>query len=208
MKLFLAAEAKHPESIKRLRSFIGDGFDSKSVVYVPTAANGEAWGQWKEGESLKIAKSLWKNLKIVQLEDIGRDQTLEEVIGKPDILWIAGGMPGYLLYWVRRTKLDKYLPKVLEGETIYVGSSAGSMICAETNYLAETFPNEEEPGAALLPGLGFIDFEIFPHFEERYMEVLEKSWDKGDLYLLKNGDVITVVDGKVTVLGEERIFNG
>ena len=207
MKLFLAAEAKHPESIKKLKTFVGGDFKNKKIVYIPTAANGEGWGIWKDGRSIQTAISLWHDLKIVQLEDIKRTDKLEEIIGQPDILWIAGGMPGYLLYWVRRVKLDKYLPTILERGTIYVGSSAGSMICAKTNHLAETFPDEEEPGAALLPGLGYIDFEIFPHFEEKYLNLLEKNWDKGKLYLLKNGDVITLVNGKIEVLGETRIFN-
>ncbi|MEK7526626.1 MAG: hypothetical protein AAB546_04050 [Patescibacteria group bacterium] len=40
MKLFLASEAKHPDSIEKLKKFIG-GFEGKSIAYVPTAANGE-----------------------------------------------------------------------------------------------------------------------------------------------------------------------
>lgn len=206
MKLFLAAEAKHPESVNKLRKFMNKKLEECSVVYIPTAANGEGWGTWEGGGSITLARELWPNVKIIQLEDITRDQDIEEVIGVPDILWMAGGMSGYLLYWIRRTKLDLALPKILAKGTVYVGSSAGSMVCSKTNYLAEVFPWEEETGASIIPGLGLVDFEIFPHFEDEYIEMLEKHWDKGKLYLLKNGDVITVIDGKVEVLGEERIF--
>lgn len=185
---------------------MGKKLEDCSVTYIPTASNGESWENWKAGESIKLVTSIWPNLRIVQLEEVGRTQNVSEIIGTPDILWMAGGMAGYLLYWIRRTKLDKALPKILKAGTIYVGSSAGSMICAKTNYLAEFFPDEEEPGANLLPGLGLIDFEIFPHFEEKYMAPLKKYWGKGSIYLLKNGDVITVVDGNVKVLGKERVF--
>ena len=40
MKLFLASDAKYPDSIEKLRSFIG-GFEGKSIAYIPTAVNGE-----------------------------------------------------------------------------------------------------------------------------------------------------------------------
>ncbi len=35
---------------------------------------------------------------------------------------------------------------------------------------------------------------------------IKKHWKKGKLYLLKNGEVITVVDKKIEVLGEKRIL--
>ena len=41
MKLFLAAEAKNPKSIKKLKEFIGGSFKGKKIAYLPTAANGE-----------------------------------------------------------------------------------------------------------------------------------------------------------------------
>lgn len=206
MKLFLASKASDPESIKKLKDFVGKDLEGLKVVYIPTAANGDGWEHWKKGGSIALAKSLWPNMKVLQLEDVGRSEDIAKIIGTPDILWIAGGMLGYLLYWIRRTKLDKALPKILKSGTIYVGSSAGSVLWSKTCYLAEIYPDDEEPGASLLPGLGYIDFEIFPHYEDRYMDFLKKSWNKGPLYLLKNGEVITVVDGKVKVLGEKRVF--
>lgn len=202
-KLFLAAEGKHPDSLAKLKDFVGKDFSTLDVVYIPTAANGDGWGHWKESETLPIVKKLFKSVKIVELEHIGRDKSIEDVIGKPDILWMAGGMAGYLMYWVRRTKLDKYLPSLLQSGTIYVGSSAGSMICSKTDYLSEFFPDEEEIGSSYIPGLGYLDFEIFPHYEEQYAKLL-KDWKHDKLCLLKNGDVITLDDGKIAFLGEER----
>ena len=75
---------------------------------------------------------------------------------------------------------------------------------AKTDYLSEFFPGEDEKGASLIPGLGYLNFEIFPHYKEEYLDLV-KDWPHGQLYLLKNGEVITLVDGKVTVLGETRI---
>ncbi len=205
MKLFLASEIKHPESLKKLRRFVGD-FSRKRIVYIPTAANGEYYGSWKGGESIQRALSMGAaKFDVVQLEDNCYQDVISQIKGA-DILWIAGGMSGYLLYWIRRTELDKALPEILDRGTIYVGSSAGSMICARTQYSPEWFLIEPEPGASLVPGLGLVDFEIYPHFEDDQLPEIKKRWKKGELYLLKNGEVITVVDGKVKVLGEKRVL--
>jgi dipeptidase E len=205
-RLFLAAEAKHPDSLEKLDSFVC-GFNDKRIAYIPTASNGEIYGAWKAGGSIRAAQSLnAKSLEIVELED----QTYKDVITpirSADILWMAGGMSGYLLYWIRRVELDKALPEILDKGIVYVGSSAGSMICSHTQQVGEWFLGEPEPGASLIPGLGLIDFEIYPHYEEELLPEIKKKWKKGQLYLLKNGEVITVVDGKFKVLGEERILS-
>ncbi len=203
MKLFLASEMKHPDSIKRLDGFVG-GFQNKKIVYIPTAANGEFFGSWKGGESIQVAQSLGAQFSVVELESIAYTNVLKQ-IGKPDILWVAGGMSGYLLYWMRRTKLDQVLPELLQ-KTVYVGSSSGAMICAQTQFSAEWYLGEPEPGASLVPGLGLVPFEIYPHFEDQQREKIESLWEGGELYLLKNGEALTVLDGRVTVLGKERII--
>jgi dipeptidase E len=205
MKLFLAAEAKHPDSIEKLKEFVGKDFSNLKLVYIPTAANGEVYGCWKNGESIRAAQSLEANIRVVELEDVNYRDVLAEIKGA-DILWMAGGMVGYLSYWIQRTKLNELIPDMLSAGTIYVGSSAGSMICAKTLSVAEWFIGEPEPGASLLPGLGLVDFEIYPHFEDELLPEIKKNWKGNTLHLLKNGEVITVVNGKVEVLGKERIL--
>lgn len=204
MKLFLASKAIHPESIKKLQKFSG-GLAGKKIAYVPTAANGEFIGSWKAGSSYKVARKLSKNVQVVELEDY-RYKDIITPLKQTDIIWMAGGMSGYLLYWIRRAELDKTLPIILESGTLYVGSSAGSMICATTQSSAEWYLGEPEPGAHFIPGLGLVDFEIYPHYEDDQLPEIKKYWQKGKLALLKNGEAITVENGKVTFLGEERII--
>ncbi|MBU0976018.1 MAG: Type 1 glutamine amidotransferase-like domain-containing protein [Patescibacteria group bacterium] len=205
MKLFLASEAKHPESIKKLEQFIGGSLKDKSIAYIPTAANGEFFGAWKGGESIKVAMSLGASVETVELENLVFENPVERLKDK-DIIWVAGGMSGYLLYWIRRVRLDKVLPELLERGSLYVGSSAGSMICAKTQYSAEWYIGEPEPGCSLIPGLGLVDFEIYPHYEEAVLSEIEKRWTKGKLCLLKDGDVVTIDSGNVKVLGEEKFL--
>lgn len=208
MKLFLASEAKHPDSLTKLLDFIGGSFANKTIAYIPTAANGEFFGSWKNGQSFKIASELGAKIIIIELESFVY-QDIYQPIKSADIIWMAGGMTGYLLYWLRRTELDKLLPEVLNQGTIYVGSSAGSMVCSVTQYVNDIYIDESEPGASLLPGLGLVDFEIYPHFEDSMLPQIQKSWTYDiPLYLLKNGEAITITDGNLQVLGEKRILKG
>ena len=205
MKLFLASEAKHPTSIRELKKFIGTGYKNKKVVYIPTAANGEYYGSWKGGGSIQTARKLFPNLKVIELEDYLYIDIIKEV-KQSDILWIAGGMTGYLMYWIRRIKLDKVLPEILNSSTIYIGSSAGSMICAKTLYSAEWYIGEEEPGVSLMHGFGFIDFEIYPHYEDKLLPKIKKKWKSGKLCLLKNGEVVTMKENRISVIGKSRFL--
>jgi len=203
MKLFLASEAKNPVSFERLKEYVG-GFEGKKLAYIPTAANGDGFGSWKSGGSWNLVQTLNADLKLVQLEDHRNDNVLD-VLKDQDIIWFAGGYCGYLMYWIRRTQLDKYLPELLK-TSIYVGSSAGSMITSKTLGVTDWYIGESEPGASLIPGLGLVDFEIYPHYEDNLYDEIKKRYKGDKLYLLKNGEAIIVEDDNIKVFGEERIF--
>lgn len=205
MKLFLASEAGDPATIEKLREYIG-GFEGKSIAYIPTAANGEeAFGSWKENSSTyQLVQTLGAKISPIQLEDYKNSTVINDLMNK-DILWFAGGYPGYLMYWIRRCELDKALPELLK-TSLYVGSSAGSMITSPSLGTAEWFFSESEPGASSIPGLGLVDFEIYPHYAENNLEYIKANYKGKKLYLLKNGEEIIVEDEKVIVIGEERVI--
>jgi peptidase E len=205
MKLFLASEAKHPTSLNNLKEFV-NGFKGKRIAYIPTAANGQGYGSWKQGGSIAAVQTLGATVDVIELEDSTYSDVIKR-IGHPDIIWFAGGMPGYLLYWMRRVELDKALPEILDHGTVYVGSSAGSMVCSSTQSVNEWYIGESEPGGHLLPGLGLIDFEIYPHYENNLLDLIKSHWNQGQLYLLKNGEAIIKNGEVVRVLGEERLLS-
>lgn len=204
MRLFLASEAKHPGTIKELDKYLG-GFKNKTIAYIPTAANGEEqFGIWKESSATwQLVQTLGAKVTAVQLEDYKNSSVIDFLKNK-DILWFAGGHAGYLMYWIRRCELDKALSKLLE-KSLYVGSSAGSMVTSKRLGTTEWYLGESEPGASVIPGLGLVDFEIYPHYEESMLGEIKKHYKGNKLYLLKNGEEIIVEDKVVRVLGEERI---
>ncbi len=210
MKLFLASEAKHPDSLKALENFVG-GFSGKSIAYIPTANNGEApYDEWRHNSgSWKIVQTLATDVESVVLEEYRCERVVEKLRGK-DIIWVAGGSCGYLMYWLRRCKLDRQLPDILRGNTVYVGSSAGSMVTGPTLGVIDWYIGEEEAGASVIPGLKLVDFEIYPHFEDDYMDVIKMNWKKSGngrkLYLLKNGEAVTIDNGTINFIGEKKVI--
>jgi peptidase E len=205
MRLFLASEAKNPPSLKKLEEYIG-GFAGKTIAYIPTAANGEGWGSWQDGGTWQIVRTLGASVSIIQLEDYRSSSVIPSIEGK-NIVWFAGGSAGYLLYWIRRCELDKHLPRILE-QSLYVGSSAGSMIAGQSMDVSEWYPNDRETGAGIFPTLQLVDCDIFPHYDESMLEYIENNYKGNKLYLLKNGEALIVEDNNVTVFGEERIITG
>lgn len=206
MRLFLASEAKHPDTLKKLEEYLG-GFSGKSIVYIPTAANGEnGWEGWKDSETLKILKTLSIKLKIIQLEEY-RDESVSKELEGVDIVWFAGGVPGYLMYWIRRCGLDIRLKEILDKGALYVGSSAGSMVVGQSLDVASWGFVDGELGAGDIKPMRLVDFDIYPHYEESLYEKIKENYNGERMYLLKNGEEIIVEDDKITVIGEERVIS-
>lgn len=205
MRLFLASEAKNVVSFKKLETYIG-GFKGKSIAYIPTASNGEQeFGSWiKNSASWELLQTIDAHVVAVQLEDY-KDSTVIDQLQNKDILWVAGGQPGYLMYWMRRCQLDTALSHILK-RSLYVGSSAGSMVAAHTLNISEWYLGENEHGASVIPGLGLVDFDIYPHFEDYMLSDIQKIYTGKKLYLLKNGEEIIVENRRVSVSGVERII--
>lgn len=206
MKLFLASESKHPETIKRLEEYIG-GFKDKKIAYLPTASNGEhIYGSWKKDSGTwKLVNTLNAKITLIVLEE-QNEQEIKNNLTNKDIIWFPGGACGYLMYWIRRRGVDKYLKEILEKETVYVGSSAGSMITAKNLNIVEWYIGEKEQGAGIIPGLGLVNFDIYPHYEDNLFGQIKGIYEGNKLYLLKDGEEIIWENGEVSVNGERRII--
>lgn len=204
-RLFLASEAKHPKSYAKLQEFVGR-LSGKKIAYIPTAANGEEpYGSWKKGATWKLINKSGAKITPVVLED-HKGPSAVKLLENKDIIWFAGGMCGYLMYWVRRCQIDKHLNRLLESGTVYVGSSAGCMSCAKTLDIAEAYLDGPEAGVAIIPGLGLIDFDFYPHYEDEMLSEIKRVWKGGDLYLMKNGEAIIIEGKKMEIFGEKRIL--
>lgn len=201
MKLFLASDGN--SSMEDINDFV-EGLSEKKIAYIPTAANGEKWGSWRESRSLQELRRRNARIDIVQLEDYAKED-IRPYLAQKDIIWMAGGMCGYLMYWVRRVQLDMYIREILEN-TIYVGSSAGSIIAGASLAITEWYPGDQELGGSIFPTLHLVDFDTYPHYEEHMLPIIKERYKGKKLYLLKNSEAIVMDKDEVKIIGEERII--
>src|SRR5690606_28481624 len=114
---------------------------------IPTAVNGEKpWYDWRTGGSAKLVQTLDAKVNFVELEK-NEDGEIYKALDEADIIWMAGGMGGFLMYWLNRTRLNKKIPELVNKGVAYVGSSAGSWVAQKSFGVAEWFMGEPEPGA-------------------------------------------------------------
>ena len=207
MRLFLASRIKAPKTFTRLEKYLG-GFKGKKIALVPTASNAEdGWEYWKKkkGGTWEKIHSVGAKVTDVVLENY-RDRKVIKELRDKDVIWFMGGMPGYLMYWIRRCSIDLFLRDFLKRGTIYVGSSAGAMIAGQTLQVSGWKMTDGERGAESIEPLKLVNFDIFPHFQESYLPDLKKKYLGKRLYLLKDGEEIIVEDGKINFFGEERMI--
>lgn len=118
-------------------------------------------------------------------------------------IWVEGGLTGYLINQVRRTTFEIKLTDLLKTK-LYIGTSAGSMICSKSLDASEWYIGEPEKGIGSIAGLGYIDFQIYPHFDESNLpEIISKRHKDQEYWLLKNGQAISVQDNQAKIHGGE-----
>jgi len=151
-----------------------------------------------------MAELGWKsvgNFELTALSSIARTVWLPQV-ERADVLLVNGGDTIYLDRWMRESGLADVLPSL---DLVYVGLSAGSLVMAPA--VAHIFASWTPPAGG--EGLGFVDFEIFPHLDnpdlpenttadaERWAAALTRPG-----YAIDDQTAIKVVDGLAEVVSE------
>ena len=98
------------------------------------------------------------------------------------------------------------MDKILSGQTLYVGSSAGAMVAGQTIQISSWLDVDGERGSENFRPMQLVGFDIFPHFKDEYFGEIKRRYTGPKIYLLKDGEEIIVEDSKVIVIGEERII--
>lgn len=211
MKLLLTSAGLSNKSISdALLDLAGKSFSRLKLAFVPTAANVEAGDKgWFISDLVNCQKLGFAQIDIVDISAIPEDMwrpRLEEA----DILFFEGGNDYHLLHWLFESGLKKMLPEMLKTK-IYVGASAGSMVAAKKVFLTHSqklyYDDAERRGDD--DGLGFIDFQIRPHFNSPdfpkaragYLEEMAKEITE-PIYALDDDSALKVVDGKIEVVSE------
>jgi peptidase E len=69
-----------------------------------------------------------------------------------------------------------------------IGTSAGAMVCCKTLKSATYF--DRDPFADVAPGLGYVDYEIWPHYKEEHTNVIREQYKGVEIKPLKDGEFV------------------
>jgi dipeptidase E len=187
-------------------------FKELNLVFIPTAANVEDGNKdWLVEDLTNCNKLGFNSVDIVDISAMPQNIWLPR-IKKADVLLFGGGNTYYLMSWLKKSGLEKILPKLLKTR-IYVGISAGSMVAtknlrmstSQKLYSEKVFPLKDDSG------LGFVNFHIRPHFNSKFFpNLITKHIQESvkeitePVYAIDDNTAIMVEDGKVEVVSEGK----
>lgn len=181
---------------------------SGRIVFVPSGADPERekfeeFKEWFEYYG-------YKRITFFNLDKNYDGERLDEVIGE-DAIYLSGGNTFNFLYNVRRQKFDQVLKNHVDDGKLLIGISAGSYsmtpsigFTALHHKLIGDLEELNSHGISDYSSLGFVDFEIIPHYQKKVGIKVVKEYIgqcKRELYGIHDGS-------GVFVTGEELEFDG
>lgn len=175
-KLFLTSAGLPPETAPFFSELLERDPQELKLAMIPTAGYPKIdkilLDEAKEG----LGKSGFQ-IEVIDLK-VEDPNIVKSKLEKVDIINVGGGNTFFLLYWVRKSGLDKYLKELIDQGKIYLGVSAGSIILGPNIELSgwkkdwdENVVNLKDP-----TGLNLVPFAVSPHFIEEDLSFLrEKS---------------------------------
>lgn len=201
-KLFLASDTITSELVPYFEELIGKGINGLKAAFIPDAADAIDWkdNSWVDEEMQFLIDAYDWNVEVVRLKDCTNE--LLKSLSSMDVIFVCGGFSGYLAKVMRESGFTLTLPKLLDSGIVYVGSSGGSMVMSDVQDVSSWFIGEAEPEALNIPGLGYIDFQIYPHFRNELRDEISLHV-KPDLryVLLRDGQAVRINNEKVDMVG-------
>lgn len=191
MKLLLFSQAPLKNFKEQFEAFFSVPAHGK-LAFIPNARD-EVVAQQKQQRLLSEVGFDVEEIDLLKITG----QALKEKLMQKRVIFMDGGFCNRLIHAVNESGLRSFFPELLENGLLYVGSSAGSMIASPRLETAEWFIGEEEPGASKLAGLGYVRFNIYPHFRKELQEQVQKFLKPDEkYYFLYDGQALGVKDGK------------
>lgn len=168
---------------------------------------------WLIKELGLIEKNFKGIIDFVNLRAYGIEE-IEKRLKDTDIIYIVGGKQFLLAKLFKEIGFDKLLKK-LSNDKVIMGTSAGSIVLGkpvDSNeyYLDRYKVNKED---IEVPNLGFVDFNIIPHYlrsdrlrynKEYYEKVLKDNTFK--MYAINDNQAIIYDNGKLDFVGGEPVI--
>lgn len=172
------------------------GVTGKRAVFIPTAG-----APYKKNKDFVVADKIALQKYGIEVTDLDlknkTEEEIDESLAMADILLVAGGDTFYLMEKLKESGADKAIKNFISRGGIYIGSSAGSIVCCPTIEGAEKFDNPNlAPNLENFNGMGIFHDVIIPHthkekYFERVKEATEKLTSKGfKVHHLTDNDVL------------------
>ena len=195
MKLFLTS---YLAGTKKLVNDFLSALQPKEIVFVPTAANVEAYRGYVD-EAVAAFQEMGFELRML---DVSRAEPEDafSVIGTCRCLYVSGGNTFYLLQELKKKGLVEVIKSRVNDGMLYIGESAGAIIASHSVEYSQIM--DDRSVAAELEdcfGLGLVDYCVLPHngefpFVEAAAETIARYGEKLNLVPLNNCEAV-VVDG-------------
>lgn len=199
-KLFLTSVAA--EVLDKITPLLPKEPEKLKVAFVPTGA--EVYGDvsWLSEDRDKLL-NMGFSVEDVSISEHNKE-SLKNKLKDFDIIFVSGGNTFYLLQEARKSGFDEVVKDLISSGTIYIGSSAGSVLLAPTiEYVKDFDDPKDAPDLTSYDGLGVIDFLFLPHagnpkYEEIINRVKEEWQDKSyDVKLLTNSQALIIEDNNI-----------
>lgn len=176
MKVYLASYAMMTME-KIIKNEDGE-LTRKRAVFIPTAGDPYKNKDFVEADKIALQKY---SIEVTDLDL--RNKTEEEVnesLAMADILLVAGGDTFYLMEKLKEGGADRAIKNFISRGGIYIGSSAGSIVCCPTIEGAEKFDNPKlAPNLENFNGMDIFNEVVIPHtHKEKYFERVEETTAK------------------------------
>lgn len=206
-RLFLTSTGLPKETRDYFLRTLGKKPSELKVAFIPSAADPEN-DKW----FVKAARDELIEIGF-QVEDVDLKidpALLKHKLEVVDIIYINGGNTFYLLEWVRKSGLAKYLEELINNGKIYIGVSAGSILVCPSIELAGWDPGWDKNINNLrdTTGINIVPFAVSPHFTEEERAILERNRPNinYEIIAITDKQAILVEDEEYKIVGEgERI---
>jgi dipeptidase E len=185
---------------------LGRPFKDCRIAYITTASKAKVI---TDLSYLERTKQIFTRLGVFFEEIDIADQTEDELrnqLSQFNIIYVEGGSSLYLLQAIKRSGFDNVLKELLQKDVLYLGASAGAMVCCPTIETSiwkhpERFKDVKETE---LVAMHLVPFLLFVHFTPECESIVKENAAHANYptKLLTDGQAILVKGEQYELLGE------
>jgi len=180
---------------KNLSQLLPKPAEQLSVVIITTAS-----AEWKEKNKHAIlAKNILEEMGFKKVVFLDVEFEDPNKLKEYDVIYINGGNPFYLLYYLKKTGADAIIKQCAE-KTIIVGISGGGVVLGPNINIVDNLDSKlNMVGLEDLAGLALTDIIIYPHYQEDIEKKIKNFEEKYNCRVTRLTDkqALMVVGDKV-----------